>query len=91
VRLSAHAINAIISAGTCIIIKDKIYIIFPSIYILNAAAKYRQFQCVYTLFMPLVACGLYILIRYLIILYYLLHDNVIWLCVIRSLQHVYNK
>jgi hypothetical protein len=59
VRLSAHAINAIISAGTCIIIKDKTYIIFPSIYI-NAAAKYRQFQCVYTLFMPLVACGLYI-------------------------------
>jgi hypothetical protein len=60
VRLSAHAINAIIWAGTRIIIRDEIYTIFPSVYI-NIAAKYRPFQCVYTLFMPLVACGLYTL------------------------------
>ena len=55
-RLSAHVINAIIWAGTRIIIRDE------SIYI-NIEAKYRQFQCVYTLFMPLVACGFYILLN----------------------------
>jgi hypothetical protein len=53
VCLYAHATNVIISSGTRIIIRDEIYIIFPSIFI-NTAAKYRQFQCVYTLFMPLV-------------------------------------
>jgi hypothetical protein len=55
VRLYAHAI---ISAGTRIrrILRDEIYIIFPSIYI-KTAALYRQFQCVYTLFMLLVTCN----------------------------------